>query len=83
MGSLQSILRARRNIFGSGDALNDVTTLAKYTDWVKGILTIFPDARYELKSFATDTARNNIAVYAVFHATHAGQGGRFLQPDVE
>jgi hypothetical protein len=28
--------------------LNDVTTLAKYTDWMKGILTLFPDARYEL-----------------------------------
>jgi ketosteroid isomerase-like protein len=28
---------------------------------MKGILTLFPDARYELKSFATDTDRSNIA----------------------
>lgn len=34
-----------------------------------------PDARYELKSFATDSARNNVAAYAVFHGTHTGQGG--------
>ena len=55
--------------------LNDVTTLEQYTDLMKGILTLFPDARYELKSFATDTARSNIAAYAVFHATHTGEGG--------
>jgi predicted ester cyclase len=55
--------------------LSDVKTLAKYTDWMKGILTVFPDARYELKSFATDGERNNVAAYAIFHATHTGQGG--------
>lgn len=36
---------------------------------------LFPDARYEVKSFATDDARSNVAAYAVFHATHTGQGG--------
>jgi predicted ester cyclase len=50
-------------------------TLAEYTDWMKGILSLFPDARYELKSFATDPVRNNVAAYAVFHATHTGEGG--------
>jgi steroid delta-isomerase-like uncharacterized protein len=55
--------------------LSAVQTLAEYTDWMKGILTLFPDARYELKSFATDDARRNLAAYAVFHATHTGQGG--------
>ncbi len=56
-------------------ALNGVTTLAQYTDWMKGAMTLFPDGRYELKSFATDTERNNVAAYAVFHATHTGEGG--------
>jgi len=55
--------------------LNDVKTLAQYTDWMKGILTLFPDARYDLKSFAVDSERNNVSAYAVFHATHTGQGG--------
>jgi steroid delta-isomerase-like uncharacterized protein len=55
--------------------LSDVKTLAQYTDWMKGIMTLFPDARYEVKSFATDEKRRNVAAYAVFHATHTGQGG--------
>lgn len=55
--------------------LKDVRTLQQYTDWMKGILTIFPGARYELRSFATDDVRKNVAAYAVFHAVHTGQGG--------
>jgi predicted ester cyclase len=55
--------------------LNEVKTLAAYTDWMKQILMLFPDAHYEVKSFATDTDRSNVAAYAVFHATHTGQGG--------
>ena len=55
--------------------LNGVNTLEQYTEWMKGILTVFPGARYELKSFATDESRKNVAAYAVFHATHTGQGG--------
>jgi predicted ester cyclase len=55
--------------------LSDVKTLEQYTEWMKGILTVFPGARYELKSFATDDSRKNVVAYAVFHATHTGQGG--------
>ena len=50
-------------------------TLAGYADWMKGMFTPFPDARYELKSFATDPERNNVSAFAVFHATHTGPGG--------
>ena len=57
------------------EPLLGVKTLAAYTDWMRDIMTVLPDARYEVKSFATDSARNNVAVYAVFHATHSGQGG--------
>ena len=42
---------------------------------MKGMMTVFPDARYEVKSFATDAVRNNVAAYAVFHAIHTGAGG--------
>jgi predicted ester cyclase len=55
--------------------LSEVKTLAQYTDWMKGVMAIFPDARYELKSFATDDSRHNVSAFAVFHATHTGQGG--------
>ena len=57
------------------EPLLDVKTLAEYTDWMKGILTVLPDARYEVKSFAVDSARNNVAAYAIFYGTHTGQGG--------
>jgi hypothetical protein len=39
----------------------DVKTLAQYTNWMKGMLTVLPDSHYEVRSFATDTARNNVA----------------------
>jgi predicted ester cyclase len=57
------------------EPLADVKTLAQYTDWMKGISGLFPDARYDLKSWAVDAERNNVAAYAVFHATHTGEGG--------
>jgi predicted ester cyclase len=57
------------------EPLLDVKTLAQYTDWMKGMLTVLPDGRYEVKSFATDNARNNVAAYGVFYGTHTGQGG--------
>jgi predicted ester cyclase len=52
-----------------------VKTLEQYTDWMKGILAVLPDADYEVRSFATDTARNNVAAYGIFRGTHTGQGG--------
>jgi predicted ester cyclase len=57
------------------EPLLDVRTLAQYTDWMKGILTVLPDAHYEVKSFATDSTRNNVAAYGIFYGTHTGQGG--------
>jgi len=57
------------------EPLLNVKTLEQYTEWMKGLMTVLPDARYEVKSFATDSARNNVAAYGVFHATHTGPGG--------
>lgn len=57
------------------EPLLDVKTLAHYTEWMKGMLTVLPDARYAVKSFATDNERNNVAAYGVFYGTHTGQGG--------
>src|SRR5207245_4826365 len=56
-------------------ALADVSTLEAYTDWMKGIYTPLPDASYEVRSFAVDEARNNVAAYGVFRGTHTGEGG--------
>jgi predicted ester cyclase len=57
------------------EPLARVTTLAQYADWMKGLMMIMPDGRYEIKSFATDTNRNNVAAYGVFSGTHTGPGG--------
>lgn len=57
------------------EPLADVRTLEQYADWMKGMLTVLPDATYAVKSFAVDTARNNVCAYAVFSGTHTGPGG--------
>jgi predicted ester cyclase len=62
------------------EPLLDMKTLAQYTDWMKGMLKVLPDARYDVKSFATDSAQNNVAAYGVFYGTHTGQGGPVPPP---
>jgi predicted ester cyclase len=57
------------------EPLADVKTLRDYTEWMKALLTFMPDGRYALKSFATDDSRRNVSAYAVFTATHSGEGG--------
>ena len=56
-------------------ALADVKTLQAYTDWMKGLFTPVPDGRYEVKSFAVDEERKNVAAFGVFRGTHTGEGG--------
>ena len=55
-------------------ALADVKTLEAYTDWMKSMFSPIPDAKYDVRSFAVDEGRNNVAVYAVFRGTHTGPG---------
>jgi len=56
------------------EPLADVTTLQQYCDWMKGITGVLTDATYEVKSFATDTERNNVCAYGVFRGTHLAGG---------
>ena len=57
------------------EPLDDVKTLAAYAEWMKGMLSVLPDARYELKSFSVDDQRKKVSAFAVFFGTHTGQGG--------
>ena len=57
------------------EPLLDVKTLEQYADWMQGLHTFMPDAGYEIKSFATDKKRRAVCAYAVFSATHTGEGG--------
>ena len=57
------------------DALDGVETLEAYTEWMKGLLALLPDGNVEVRSFAVDEARNNVAAFGVFRGTHTGEGG--------
>ncbi|SEB04174.1 ester cyclase [Rubrimonas cliftonensis] len=57
------------------DALADVTTLAGYAEWMKGLLGPIPDGRYELTAFAVDQDRRTVVAAAVFHGAQTGAGG--------
>jgi predicted ester cyclase len=57
------------------DALAGVATLADYTEWMKGLLVALPDGVAEVRSFAVDEARSNVAAFGVFRGTHTGAGG--------
>jgi predicted ester cyclase len=56
-------------------ALSDVHTLQAYTDWMKGLFGPIPDGQNEIRSFAVDEERRNVAAYGVFRGTHTGDGG--------
>ncbi len=57
------------------EPLAEIQTLADYAEWMKGLMSITPDGRYEMKAFAVDLDRQSVVAYAVFHATHTGEGG--------
>jgi predicted ester cyclase len=57
------------------DALSDVKTLEAYTNWMKGLLLMVPDGRYEIRAFNVDERGNNATAYAVFRGTHTGEDG--------
>jgi predicted ester cyclase len=56
-------------------ALAGMDTLEAYTEWMKGLLTPLPDGVAEVRSFAVDDVRDNVAVFGVFRGTHTGEGG--------
>jgi predicted ester cyclase len=57
------------------EPLAEIQTLADYAEWMKGMMAIAPDGRYDMKAFAVDPDRQTVVAYAVFHATHTGEGG--------
>ena len=78
--------RSDATFSAQADALNGVSTVEAYTNWMKGMFTPIPDASYEVRSFAVDEQRNNVAAFAVFRGTNTGQGpvpptGKSLEAD--
>ncbi len=56
------------------EPLAEIRSLEQYTERMKGLMTVLTDATYEVKSFATDAARNNVSAYGVFSGTHLANG---------
>jgi ketosteroid isomerase-like protein len=54
--------------------LLNITTLSAYCDWMRDVLTGLTDVSYEVKSFATDATRHNVAAFGVFYGTHLVDG---------
>jgi steroid delta-isomerase-like uncharacterized protein len=71
----QQFCHAGATFSAQAGALTGVDTLQAYTDWMKGLFTPVPDGKYEVRSFAVDEERNNVAAYGIFRGTHTGQGG--------
>ena len=57
------------------EPLAEIQTLADYAEWMKGMMSVMPDGRYEMKAFAVDPVNQSVVAYAIFHATHTGAGG--------
>jgi predicted ester cyclase len=72
----QQYCHPRATFAAQADALNGMETLEAYTEWMKGLLTLLPDGTAEVRSFAVDEARNNVAAFGVFRGTHTGEGGQ-------
>ncbi|MEM9384491.1 MAG: ester cyclase [Pseudomonadota bacterium] len=71
----QAYCHADASFSAQADALAQIDTLAAYAQWMKGLFTPVPDARYELKAIAEDEGRQTVLVFAVFFGTHTGPGG--------
>ncbi|GAA3078934.1 hypothetical protein GCM10010464_48860 [Pseudonocardia yunnanensis] len=50
-------------------------TLEAYVEFMAGLFEVLPDGIPEVRSFAVDEARKNVAAFGVFHGTHTGEGG--------
>lgn len=62
------------------EPLAEMHTLRDYTEWMKGLLTILQDGRYDVKSFATDEARRSVCCLWRVHR-HPHRPGQPLSAD--
>ena len=56
-------------------AIAEMETLEAYCDWMQGVVTILPDASYELKAVGADEENARVTIFGVFSGTHTGEGG--------
>lgn len=56
-------------------ALEEISTVEGYCDWMQAICTTMPDANYDLRFFGVDESGDSVAAVAVFKGTHTAEGG--------
>ncbi|MEM1174786.1 MAG: ester cyclase [Pseudomonadota bacterium] len=71
----RSYCHASATFSAQAHALDEVTSLEAYCDWMKAIATTMPDASYELKFFGADESGDSVAAVAIFKGTHTADGG--------
>jgi predicted ester cyclase len=74
-GACQSYCHADATFSAQADALDGMTLLSEYADWMQGNFALLPDASYELRAFAVDDLRQSVLAFGVFRGTHTGEGG--------
>ena len=74
-GACRGYCTADAGFSAQAEPLAEIHTLEAYTEWMKGLMGVMPDGRYEIRSFATDPERGNVCAYGVFSGTHTGVGG--------
>ena len=57
------------------EPLAEMRTLEEYANWMRDLFNPLPNAAYDLKAFAVDDERECVTGFAVFSATHTGEGG--------
>ena len=55
--------------------LESISSLESYCEWVKNLLIIVSDGKYELKFTVADELRNCVAAIGVIKGTHTVEGG--------
>ncbi|HEV7267944.1 MAG TPA: nuclear transport factor 2 family protein [Falsiroseomonas sp.] len=58
------------------DVLAEISTLQAYAEWMRNLLTVLTDGRYELKCFAEDATRGSVCAFGTFIGTHLAGGPR-------
>ncbi len=71
----QQYCHADATFSAQAGTLEGIDTLHAYTDWMKSMFVPVPDGSYEVRSFAVDEERHNVAAFGVFRGTHTGEGG--------
>src|SRR4029077_15363812 len=65
----------RATFTAQADALADITSLEAYTEWMKGLMTLLPDGKADVRSFAYTEARHSGPACCFLRGTPPGEGG--------